>query len=145
MTTDLFQVSVMVLTEKHVIALAGRDEGRGHQERHEAMLGQLQLVNDVGTEKAQGVGEGGEPEAGNQLLGDGGTPNEVTALDDESVEPGSGQVGAVDEAVVAASDDDGVVMTLLGAGHQVLFLPPQGGEPAKPREGVILMLSSFAG
>ena len=46
---------------------------------------------------------------GTQLLGDGGAADEVAPLEDQRPQAGLGEVGAVDEAVVAAADDDGVV------------------------------------
>ena len=54
---------------------------------------------------------------GSQLLGDRGAADEVAALEDERLEAGLGQVGAVDQAVVAAADDDGVVASLLVLRH----------------------------
>ena len=49
---------------------------------------------------------------GPQLLGDRGAADEVAALEDEHLQAGLGEVGAVDQAVVAAADDDRVVRLL---------------------------------
>ncbi len=106
---DLLLVLPVVLGEQQVVALAVRRERRGHQERHEAVLGQLEVVDDLRPQQAQRIRERREPEAGPQLLGDGGATDQVTALEDERLEAGFRQVGAVDQAVVAATDDDRVV------------------------------------
>ena len=76
------------------------------------MLGQLQLVDDVGTQQAEGVRERGEVEAGDQLLGDGCATDDVTPLDDQRAQARLGEVRAVDQPVVAAADDDRVVRAL---------------------------------
>ena len=72
-------------------------------------FGQLEVVDDVRPQQAQGVRERREPEARAELLGDGRAADEVAPLEDQRLEPGLREVGAVDEAVVAAADDDGVV------------------------------------
>ena len=75
------------------------------------MLGQLQVVDDVGTQQAERVRERGEVEPGDQLLGDRRATDDVPALDDQRAQAGLGQVGAVDQSVVTATDDDRVVRT----------------------------------
>ena len=109
MPPDLLEVLGVVLGEQQVVAVLARRERRRHQQRHEAVLGQLQVVDDLRPQQAQRVRERGEPEAGSELLGDGRAADEVAPLEDERLEAGLGQVGAVDQAVVPAADDDGVV------------------------------------
>jgi hypothetical protein len=106
---DLPEVLAPVLGQEQVVAVLLGGEGRRHQQRHEAVLRELELVDDVRPQQAQGVREGREPEAGMQLLGDRGTADEVPALEDQRPQAGLREVGAVDEAVVPAADDDGVV------------------------------------
>ena len=55
------------------------------------------------------VREDREPEAREQLLGDGRAAQDVALLEDERLHPGPGQVRGADQAVVAAADDDRVV------------------------------------
>ena len=62
-----------------------------------------------GPEQADDVAEDREAEAREELLGDGGAAEHVALLEDEGLQPGAGEVGRADEAVVAATDDDGVV------------------------------------
>ena len=47
---------------------------------------------------------------GAELLGDRRAADEAAALEDERAQAGLGEVGAVDEAVVPAADDDRVVL-----------------------------------
>ena len=66
---DLLDVLVAVLAEQQVVAVLHRREGRRHQDRHEAVLDQVELLDDVRPQQAQRVGERREVEAGTQLLG----------------------------------------------------------------------------
>ncbi len=122
--SDLAQVLVVVLGEPQVLALGRGRELRRHEERQEAVLGQLQLVDDLGPEEGQGVREGREPETGTELLGDGRSADQVPLLQDQGLQPATGQVGAVDEPVVTAAHHDRVVAV---------------GHPIVPREAPLLM------
>ena len=109
---DLVVVLVLVLPQQDVVAILGRGEGRGHEQGHEAVLGQLQLVDDLGAEQAQGVGEGGEAEPWMQLLGDGGAADQMSSLEDECAQARLGEISPVDQAVVASTDDDCIELLL---------------------------------
>ncbi len=117
MSGDLVDVLVAILPEQDVITVLHRGKRGRHQERHEAVLGELQLVDDVRAEQRQCIGERREPEARMQLFGDGGSAHEVAAFDDQGLEPLLGQIGAVGEPVVAATDHDCVVFALGGSRH----------------------------
>ena len=106
---DLLEVLVVVLREQQVLAVLPGRQQRRHQQRHEAVLGELQVVDDVRPQQGQRIREGREPEARAQLLGDGRAADEVPAFDDQGLEAGLREVRAVDQAVVAATDDDRVV------------------------------------
>ena len=82
----------------------------------EAVFRELEIADDLGTEQADDVAEDREPEAWEDLLGDGGTAEDVAPLQDQCLHPGTGEVGRADEAVVAATDDDRVVR--LGQGRR---------------------------
>ena len=69
---DLLDVLVAVLAEQQVVAVLHRRERRRHQDRHEAVLDQVELLDDVRPQQAQRVGERREVEARVELLGDGG-------------------------------------------------------------------------
>src|SRR5207237_4553464 len=72
-------------------------------------LRELQVVDDVRPQERQRVGKGREPEARMEFLGDGRAADERPALQDERAKTTLREVGAVREAVVSATDDDGVV------------------------------------
>ena len=106
---DLLEVLAVVLGQPQVVAVLHRGERGRHEQRHEAVLGELQVLDDLRPEERERVRERREPEAGTQLLGDGGAADEVAPLEDQGPQARLREVGAVDEAVVAAADDDGVV------------------------------------
>ena len=60
---DLLHVLGVVVAEPQVVAVAGGVERRRHHQRHEAVLHQVELVDDLRPQQAQRVGEGGEREA----------------------------------------------------------------------------------
>jgi hypothetical protein len=106
---DLLHVLAVVVPEQQVVAVAGRVERRGHHQRHEPVLDQVELLDDLRSQQAQGVGERREREARHQLLGDRRAADEVALLEDERAQPGLRQVAGVDEPVVPCADDDRVV------------------------------------
>ena len=57
---DLLDVLVAVLPEQQVVAVLHRGERRRHEDRHEPVLDQLELLDDVRPEQAQRVRERGE-------------------------------------------------------------------------------------
>ena len=67
---DLLDVGLVVVAEQQVVAVAGRVERRRHHQRQEAVLHQVELVDDLRPQQAQRVGERRELEARHQLLGD---------------------------------------------------------------------------
>ena len=109
-TGDLTDVRVTVLAEQEVIAVLHRREGRVHEQGHEPVPHEVELLDDLRPDEAEPVGEGGEAEPRMELFGDRGAADEVASLEDEGAKPGLREVGAIDEAIVAAADDDGVVL-----------------------------------
>ena len=73
------------------------------------MAGELELADDLRPKERDDVGGDAETEAGHDLLGDRGAPEDVPALQDDGAQPGPRQVRRADEPVVAAPDDDRVV------------------------------------
>ena len=114
---DHLHVLLFVVAEQQVVAVAGRVEVARHHQRHEPVLDQVELVDDLGPQQAQRVGERGEREPGPQLLGDGRAADERALLEDERPQAGLGQVRRVGQAVVAAADDDRVVRRRGAAGR----------------------------
>ena len=106
---DLLVVLAVVLPEEQVVAVLLRAEGRRHQDRHEAVLHELELVDDVRAEQAQGVRERREPEARAELLGDRRAADIAAPLEHERAQAGLREVRRVRHPVVACADDDRVV------------------------------------
>jgi hypothetical protein len=106
---DLLDVLVTVRPEQQVVAVLHRGERGRHQDRQETVFDQVEFLDDVRAQQAQRVRERGEVKAGYQFLGDRCAADERAALDDQRPQPGLGQIGAVDQAVVATADDDRVV------------------------------------
>jgi hypothetical protein len=115
---DLLHVLGAVVAEQQVVAVASGVERRGHHQRHEAVLHQVELVDDLRAEQAQRVGERGEREAGHQLLGDRRAADQVPPLEHQGAQARLGEVAGIDQAVVTAAHDDGVVRRGAGGrGH----------------------------
>ena len=81
---DLLLVLAVVLGEQQVLAVEAGRERRRHQQRHEAVLRQLEVVDDLRPQQAQRVRERREPEARPKLLGDRRATDEVAALEDRA-------------------------------------------------------------
>ena len=69
---------------------------------------ELELPRDPRAGAGRRSGRGSGPEAGMDLLGDGRAADDVAPLEHERAQPGLGQIGRGDEAVVPAADDDDV-------------------------------------
>ena len=107
---DLLDVLVAVLPHHEAVAVLHRAERGRHQQRHEAVLDEVELVDDLGPQQAERVRERRELEARTELLGDRRPTHQVAPLEDQRAQPGLGEIGAVDEPVVPATDDDRVVL-----------------------------------
>lgn len=75
----------------------------------ETFFEQVQLLDDVFSEKREHVGAPGELEPIDQLFGQGGPTNHVSLLKHQHLLVGSGQVVGGNEAIMACTDDDGVI------------------------------------
>ena len=70
---------------------------------------QLQVTRDPGPQQTEHDRPGGEPEAGNELLGHADSADHRAPLDDGRPMPGAGEIPGRHETVVPSPDDDGVV------------------------------------
>ena len=103
---------------RHPLRLTEPDEGapvgKGEHERGvrpregEAEALELQVRDDLRLERAGRVGHR-RTVAGEELVLRTGTADDVPLLEHEHVDPRAGEVGGAGEAVVAATDDDGLV------------------------------------
>jgi hypothetical protein len=80
---------------------------------------EIELANDFGAEERDYVGTFGEEEAGDDFFGDSGAAEYVAAFEDENLFAGFGKVGGINQAVVAAANDDCVVTLRHCAGCSV--------------------------
>ncbi len=93
-----------------IVAVVERHDGALQRENLEPVPGQLEVADDLGAEQAHHIGKDRELESREDLLGDGGAPDQRPALQHQHFLAGAGQVGRRDQAVVAAPDEDRVVV-----------------------------------
>ena len=105
---ELADRPAVVVDPPQVVVLERRERAVEGQDV-EAVLRQVELADDLGPEQADDVAGDAEPEAREDLLGHRGPAEQMALLEDDGLQPGPGQVGGADEAVVAAADDDRVV------------------------------------
>src|SRR5206468_1241653 len=74
-----------------------------------AVFRKLELADDLGPQQRHDVGEDREAEPGDDLIREGRAAEDVTTLEHQDLEPGSGEVRRVHQPVVAAADHDRVV------------------------------------
>jgi hypothetical protein len=75
----------------------------------QAVLRQVEVADDLRPQQRHDVGRDAEPEAGEDLLGDGRAAEDVAPLEDDGSKAGTREVGRGGEAVVAPADHDRVV------------------------------------
>ena len=78
---------------------------------------ELHVRGDVGTQRADGVGESGGAEAGMEFFGDGAATDEFAALENKGLESTFGEIEGGDERVVTTADED----YTLSDGHGQFF------------------------
>ena len=76
----------------------------------EAVARKIKLANDFGAKQRHDVGTFGKQKTGNNFFGDGSAAENVAAFENEHFLAGFGQIGGVDKTVMAAADDDYVVV-----------------------------------
>ena len=95
------------------------------------MAREIEIANNFGAQERNDIGENGEFEAGDDFFGDGGAAQNIAALEDQNFFARAGEIGRVDQAVVAAADDDDVVA--LGHGDAVEIALKSSHECQRPR------------
>ena len=108
---DLGQRFGAVLPHEEVAAVGKGGEEGGILGVHvvaEAL--QLQIAHDAFLQQAGEVGGGGDAIAGPDLFGDGAAAHQFAPLEHQHLAAGARQIGGGDQAVVAAADDDGIVL-----------------------------------
>ena len=79
-------VAALGAARASAVALAQRGERAVERQDVEAVLGQLEVADDLGAEQADDVARDGEPEARDDLLGDRRAAEDVAPLEDQRLE-----------------------------------------------------------
>ncbi len=74
------------------------------------MAREIEFANDLGAEKRDHVRTFRKKKTGDDFFGDGGATENMAAFQDDDLLPCFGEIRGVDQAVVAAADDDNVVV-----------------------------------
>src|SRR5207302_618706 len=99
----------VIVYAPEMVSVEHGGEGAVEREDFEAVMGEIQLADDFGAEERDYIRAFGEEEAGDDFFSDGGTAEDAATFKDNHFFPGFGQVGGIDEAIMAASDDDYIV------------------------------------
>ena len=92
------------------MAIGERDlEGRIAGDHAKSVIGEMEIADDFGAEHAGDVRSGGCAATGGNLFGDTASADDVAAFEDQGRVSGASQIRGGGEAVVAGTDDDGVV------------------------------------
>ncbi len=106
----------VALAGHQVVAVQGQEIGHLALHHLQPVAMQLQVGDDLGIEQGDGVAGHRVAEPRMELLGDRGPAHHVAALQHRDLQPGLGQVGGADQAVMAPAHDDDVTVHLRG--HQ---------------------------
>ena len=101
---------------KNQRAAVGRERSHRHfgRDHVQAMLLQLHVADDVGTQRPGRVCQRGAAEAGMKFFGDGRAARLSAALQHQRLVSGFGQIESGDQSVMAATDDDDVAVRHVG-------------------------------
>ncbi len=110
MTRNLAARLRVIVDPPQVVAARHGREGPIERKDLESVPRQVELPDDLRAEKRDDVRADGELESREHFLGDCGTTDHVTPLEDQHLPAGASQVGRIDEPIVAAADDDDVVV-----------------------------------
>ena len=108
-TRDFAMRAAVIVHAPEIVAAGHGREGAVERQDFEAVARQVEVADDFRPQQRDHVRADRELEARVDLFGDGGAAEHVAALEHENFLAGLGQVGGVDQAVVAAADHDDVV------------------------------------
>jgi len=100
----------VVVDAPEVVAAGHRREGAVEREDFQAVARKIKFANDFRAEERDNVRTFRKKKAGDNFFGDGGAAEHMATFQDYDSLPCFGEVGGVDEAIVAAADDDNVVV-----------------------------------
>ena len=123
MPRDFAAGLVVIVDTPQVVAARHRRERAVERQQLHAVAGQVEVADDLRPQQRHHVRRHRELEAGEHLFGDRRATEHVTTLEHEHLASCARQVGRTGQAVVAAADDDRVIL------HSVGRAPPQGAPP----------------
>ena len=101
-------MGVVVAVVGEIVAVAREDRAALVGDHLQSEARQLEIAHDLGPEQRADIGAVGIEKARRQRAADRRAADPVVLLDDQHVEAGALQIAGVDQAVVAAADDDRV-------------------------------------
>ena len=103
----------VIVHAPQVVAVRHRRERAVERQDLQAVPRQIELADDLRPQQRHDVRADRELEAGKDLFGDGGAAEHVAPLEHEHLPSRAREIRGVDQAVVAAADDDGVVVHVM--------------------------------
>ncbi len=110
----------MIVDTPKMVSVGHGREGAIKRQNFEPVTRQIEFANDLGPQQRNNVGADRKLEAGKNFFGAGGTANDVAPFEDEHFLARFRQIGCVNQAVVATTDDDGVILSRCVGRHSVL-------------------------
>jgi len=110
----------VVVHAPEVVAAGHGREGSVERENFQAVAREIEFTDDFGAKERDDVRAFGKKKAGDDFFGDGGAAENVAAFENDDLLPCFGEIRGVDQAIVAAADDDYVVVLphSVGLRHQ---------------------------
>src|SRR4051812_43118683 len=112
MARKLAPVLIVIAPLRKVVAVRKRAERTFEWKDVQAMTWELEVADDLRTQQAHDVREHREPESRKHFVSQGSAAHTRAALEHEHAPAGSRQIRRADETIVAAADDNRVVMVL---------------------------------
>ena len=118
MAAQLAHRLAVIVHAPQIIAVGHRREGAVERKDFQTVAGKIEIANDLRPQQRDHVRADGKFEAGNDLFGASRAADDVTALQHQDLLAGAREIGGVDQAVVPAADDDGVVTVCIVLRHE---------------------------
>ena len=109
-TIDFAARQVVIVPAREVIAVVERRDRARQRQYLEAVPRQFEVADDLGPQQADDVRKLREPVAGEYLFGNGRAADDVAPLEHDDLLACPRQIRRSNQAVVAAADDDRIVM-----------------------------------
>ncbi len=106
---DFAMRTAVIVHAPEVVAAGHGSERAVERQDFESVAREVEVANDFRAQQRDHVGAHRELETRVDLFGDGGASEHVAALEHENFFAGLGEVGGVDEAVMASADHDDIV------------------------------------